>query len=73
MKKWIITNNYHTILYAKTQDEIRRVYEHGPASCMSHKKNRFFEEGRLPHPVEAYAGGRIWLSLISIDLLLEVE
>jgi hypothetical protein len=58
MKKWIVTNNNQTILFAWRRDEIHRVYKHGPPSCMSHDKSRFWgDDSPLPHPVEAYAGG----------------
>ena len=65
MKKWIVTSNHQTILYAKTCDEIRHVYESGPGSCMSHNKSRFWgEHSPLPHPVEGYAGGDLVVAYI---------
>ena len=69
MKKWVVTNNHHTIFYARTSDEIRRVYENGPPSCMSHKRSRFWGDGTsLPHPSEAYAGGDLAIAYITRNI-----
>ena len=69
IKKWVVTNNHHTILYARTSDEIRRVYENGPPSCMSHKRSRFWGDGTsLPHPSEAYAGGDLAVAYITRNI-----
>ena len=65
MRKWIGNNSDYTIFCAMTPVEIRAVYEHGPGSCMSNNKNRFWGEGSaLPHPVEAYAGGDLGVAYL---------
>ena len=60
IKKWVVTNNHHTIFYARTSDEIRHVYENGPPSCMSHKRSRFWGDGSSsPSPFRGIRRGRL--------------
>lgn len=50
--------------FAYTREEIRKVYEDGPASCMCGSANRFFKNKIAPHPVEVYAGGDLAVAYI---------
>jgi hypothetical protein len=44
------------LLFAKTREEIRDVYENGPSSCMSGA------DWDDIHPAEAYASGEVWVA-----------
>lgn len=44
----------NVLLFAETADEIERVYENGPRSCMAHSESHFASS---EHPVRIYAAG----------------
>ena len=55
-----IWTKLHTAIelkFATTREEMRMVYENGPASCMCGDVSRFFTHKAAPHPVKSYAGG----------------
>jgi hypothetical protein len=52
------------VLFAKTREEIRHVYEHGPRSCMS---GEAIDYGAHIHPAEAYASGDFEVAYLKRD------
>lgn len=53
-----------TLNFAKTREDIRRVYENGPNSCMSGNAGQYFSDA--VHPVEAYATPDLELAYLSV-------
>jgi hypothetical protein len=52
---WTKVKNNVDLKITKDREEIRRVYEHGPDSCMKGAPSRFFQGKGAPHPAEVYA------------------
>lgn len=50
------------LVFVNTREDIRYVYENGPASCMSENAGRYYSEE--VHPVEAYASPDLELAVL---------
>lgn len=68
IKKWLSLHRKamtgDIVHMATTQEEVRRVYERGPDSCMKGAPNRFFSHKGAQHPAEAYIGGDLALAYV---------
>jgi hypothetical protein len=53
----------YEMAFATTAEDIRRVYENGPHSCMSHRASDFRCDGH--HPAEAYAAGNLAIAYLT--------
>ena len=62
---WVKIQTAIELKFAHTREEMRKVYEDGPSSCMCGGVNRFFRTKVAPHPVETYAGGDLAVAYLT--------